>query len=496
MASERRHLIDRILALIAFVPVGLDRLVHAAIPALRARSMVVPVALGLLVLVAVPVTQAGFELVINRTVPSEVIERDVGSATMLQVAGHAYDTGLSAGTDAQGRALRWLALRDGPDPRSMLLVRTPEPTASLRTRVVTARVATDGDLVARINDALEQRGAPGTGTAAVTALDGRYLVEAPDAVDAREIDDPAAIASLADGTPVRLELRLTGEGIAPCTLDAACDARETAAGQGTWLQRATGAASRQAVLVETAYPPSVIPVDLVGEQVREAPTVEALLETRPARVQIGWGRTLRAAIVEHDPSLPLERAWLGVIALAAVAALLLLARRLAYPIFRHEAGAARWTRPVAASTVAGRALGHLAVGDGPSIDAQDVRLDITPGEPGDVPRVEAGLPGGRVPLEVPAAGAGVSGMEHGRLAWVGHSRPALWLHWYRTDLRVAFETAADRDAAATMLSSISDRPAPPPKAPTSPQPPRRRPPGAEPDEPAPTWRRPRPRGAR
>ncbi len=457
--------------------------------------MVVPVALGLLALSLVPITLAGLELVTTRAAPSEVIDRDVGSATMLQVVGNAFDTGLPAGTDAQGRPRRWLALRDGPDRRSMLLVRTPQPADGLRTRDVTARVETDANLVARVTDALAARGAPGPGRGVSAAgLDGRYLVESPGAADPRRLEDPAEIASLPAGTVVEIKLRLTGEGIAACTLDGACDARRIGAGEATWLQRAAGAESTQPVLVETAYPPTVTPVDLVGEQVREPPAVVALLESPAAGTLIGWGRTLEVALLEHDPALPIDRSLAAMGTLVGLGIFLLLARRLPYPVFRHEAAVPRWAGGSDRPATPGVATGRLAVGDGPPVEAAGMAVTFVPGSP---PRVVAETPAGQVTLDIPAASAAVSGLERGRLAWLRRSRPAIWLNWYRTDLRVAFETADDRDAAAALLSSVSAPPAPPPAVPKPPPPPPRRAPRARTeDEPPPDFRRPRPRGVR
>ncbi|MEO8246440.1 MAG: hypothetical protein ABI622_04890, partial [Chloroflexota bacterium] len=73
---------DRLHALLAFLPVGLDRLAHVALPRIGERSTVVPVAFGLLLLAAIPSFMAGFSLVTTRTIPSEVIDRQVGGVTL------------------------------------------------------------------------------------------------------------------------------------------------------------------------------------------------------------------------------------------------------------------------------------------------------------------------------------------------------------------------------------------------------------------------------
>ncbi len=486
-------MIDRLLALISFVPDGLDRLARTAMPALRGRSVVVPVALGLLLLATVPVIQAALDLVTTRTVPSEVIGRDVGDATRLEVVGQAFDTGLAAGTDADGTALRWLALRDDAGDRAMLMVRTPVSPTMLRTRKVVARVVVDADLVGAASEALALRGA----APPVADVPDRYLLETRDAPDPRAIDGPAQIADLADGTVVRLELRQTSSGIASCTLTATCDARAMAAGTGRWLVRAEGPADDASVLLETALPPSAIPVDLYGTQARRQPDVQAFATTEPAALLLGWGRVFDITLLDHDPKLPVDRFWVGVLGLAGTGLLLLVARRRPYPIFRHEAPAAGWIHRATVTEVRGSASGRLAVGENALVDATDLPVQFVAAAPGGMPTVQVHLPAGPVAIDVPVASTGVRGLEHGRMAWITISRPALWLHWYRTDVRVAFASEDDRDAAAAVLAGIAEPPPPPTMSPPAiARPPRR--PSADDgsSEPPASWRRPRPRGIR
>lgn len=482
------QLTDRLVAGIAFLPVGLDRLVHTAIPALRDRTVVPFVAFALLALAGVAFVQAGLELVTTRTVPSEVIERRVGSATMLEVTGLAFPTGLPAGTDAAGRDLQWVAMRDDLDAASVMLVRTPLTPGQLRTRFVTGRVEGDPALVAATADALAARGTP------LSAGD-RVLVEDPAARDPRAIDDAAQLASLPDGTAVRIELRFTARGIATCALEAPCALSELAGDRGAWLQQAVSAETSSEVLVRTAHPPSIVPLTLIGEQVRRAPSVQALKASRLGDELLGdWLQVLEAAQLDHDASLPVDRLWVALLALAGMGVLLLVARRLPYPAFRHAAPGPRVAAPASAD---GIASGRLGLGDGPPVDVVNVPVRLERGS--EAPVLVARLSDGTVRLELAVASAAVSTVEHGRLAWLAGSRPALWIHWYRTDLRVAFTDAASRDAAAALLAPLATRPvSPPPAPPPTARPPRRvapRPTEAEEEEPVP-WRRPRPRGAR
>ena len=482
---------DRLRALFAFLPVGLDRLVHVALPRSRERSPVVPVAFGLLVLAGIPLFTAGFSLVTSRTIPSEVIDRQVGGVTLLEVAGQAYDTGLPAGTDAQGRPLRWLAARDDATQRGMFMIRTPSSTESLRTRTVTARVAVDPALVTAVDAGLAERGT----TPTTDAFAGRYLVEAPEATGARDVSAPGDLGTLPAGTVVRVELRLEGLGIASCTVDATCDARGVSGGTATWLQRAAVAGTDERIFIATPYPPTAIPIDIVGRQVLDGPAVQSFAATPAAERLLGWGRVFDIAVLDHDPELPVDRSWLAIAVLAVSGLVLLVARRRPYPVFRHEA------RPSVRATAttdgsAARATGRITLPNGQPLTVLDAAARVEAASVGKAAAVVLELPDGAQRLEVPQAATGVRGLETGRIAWVAESRPALWLHWYQTELQLAFATRADRDRAAALLAGIT-APAPPRAAPPPPAPPPRRPATETPDEEAPPeWRRPRPRGVR
>jgi hypothetical protein len=482
---------DRLHALFAFLPVGLDRLAHAAMPRLGERSAVVPVAIGLLLLAGIPSLTAGFSLVTTRTIPSEVIDRQVGGVTLLEVVGQAYDTGLPAGTDARGRPLRWLAARDDATQRGMFMIRTPSSTDTLRTRSMTARVAVDPSLVAAAAEALAQRGA----APAPDELAGRYLVEAPGAMNPRDVSDPDELETMAGGTVVRIELELEGVGIAACTMDESCDARAVSSGSGSWLQRAAVVGAEKRVFVTTAYPPTAIPIDLVGRQVLDQPAVQDLAATPGADALLGWGRVFDIAVLDHDPELPVDRSWLAIGVLAVSGLALLIARRRPYPVFRHEGRPAGWSNN-AGSGADARATGRITLPSGQPLSVLDAAARVEAADGRRAAAVVLDLPDGEQRLEVPQAATGVRGMEVGRLAWVSESRASLWLHWYQTELQLAFADTADRNRAASLLAGIT-APAPPRAAPPPPAPPPRRPATPVADEdPPPEWRRPRPRGAR
>ncbi len=492
-----RRLIDRLVALVAFLPVGLERLVATAF-GLRRGAVVPLVALGLVLLGLFPLAQAGVELITHQATPGDVIERRAGDLTMLEVGGIGYETGLAAGTDANGRPTRWLALRDGVDDRRVMLVRTPVDDGTLRIRELVGRVRSDAPLVASAAGELAARGDPGYGDPAnVAALDGRMIVEVRSGVDpndAQRIDDPAAIAGLADETLIRISLRFTGAGIATCTLDGNCDGRRLASGHGTWVLRAVGLHSTQSVVVTSPLPPSAVPVTVVGRQVRDPAAVDAMLATTTGRTLLGWSHALDVALLDHDPALPADRVWGGALLLVVLGILLVVGRRIRYPVFRHEGAVTR--RLGGAPTVAGFASGRLGVPDGAPIDVVDLPVRLEP-QPEAGPALVAALPAGPMRVDVPRASATASGIEVGRLAFVRRSVPALWLSWFGTDLRVAFATEADRDSAAALLVAAPGRqstaPAPPPPRPR----PRRAPDADDPDEPEPApWRRPRPPGVR
>ena len=419
-----RRLIDRLVALIAFLPVGLQRLVAAAFGV--RRGPVVPlVAFGLVLLGLFPLAQAGVELITHQATPGDVIERRAGDLTMLEVAGIGYETGLAAGTDANGQPVRWLALRDGVDDRRVMLVRTPVDDGALRIREVIGRVRSDAPLVASATDQLAARGAAGFGDLAnLIALDGRMVVEVRSGVDpndAQRIDDPAAIAGMVDGTLVRLRLRFTGAGIATCTLEANCDARRMAVGAGEWILDGVGLHSTQRVLVRSPLPPSAVPVTMVGRQVRDPAAVDAMLATAPGQTLLGWSRALDVAVLDHDPALPADRAWGGALLLVVLGLLLLVARRIRYPVFRHEGAISR--RIGGAPAVAGLASGRLGVPDAAPLNVVDLPIRLEP-QPDAGPVLVATLPAGSVRVDVPRASATASGIEVGRLAFVRRSIPA------------------------------------------------------------------------
>ncbi len=492
-----RRLTDRLVALVAFLPVGLGRLVATAF-GLRRGAVVPLVAAGLVLLGLFPLAQAGVELITHQATPGDVIERRAGDLTMLEVAGIGFETGLPAGTDTAGRPMRWLALRDAVDDRRVMLVRTPVDDGMLRIREVVGRVTTDAPLVASATTQLADRGVTAFGDpATVAALDGRVIAEVRSGVDssaAQRIDDPGAITGLADGTLVRVRLRFTGAGIAICTLDGSCDARRLATGGGVWALRAVGLHSTQSVLVTSTLPPSAVPVTVVGRQVRDPAAVDAMLATAAGRTLLGWSRALDVALLDHDPALPADRVWGGALLLVILGLLLVLGRRIRYPVFRHEGAVTR--RVVTTPGVAGAASGRLGVPDGAPIDVVDLPVRLEP-QPDGLPVLVAALPAGPMRVDVPRASATASGIEVGRLAFVNRSVPALWLSWFGTDLRVAFAGEADRDAAAALLVSAPVRPSAAP-APPPPRPrPRRAPASDEETQPEPApWRRPRPPGVR
>ena len=75
---------------------------------------------------------------------------------------------------------------------------------------------------------------------------------------------------------------------------------------------------------------------MVGRQVRDPAAVDAMLATAPGQTLLGWSRALDVALLDHDPALPADRAWGGALLLVVLGLLLLVARRIRYPVFRHE----------------------------------------------------------------------------------------------------------------------------------------------------------------
>jgi hypothetical protein len=163
-----------------------------------------------------------------------------------------------------------------------------------------------------------------------------------------------------------------------------------------------------------------------------------------------WGRVLRTAWIDREPGLPVNRPWLAPALLIGAALLLLVGRRIGYPVFRATDAAAI---PVS--------------GGGPIPVTVSGRLSRPSGGPLDVERA-----GGRLVSDAERGGAelrvetsdgilrspitqslrAISAIERGDLVHVRGREPALALHWFGNDVVLAFATDADRDRATALVA--------------------------------------------
>ncbi|MGH9249898.1 MAG: hypothetical protein ACRD0W_10335 [Acidimicrobiales bacterium] len=452
--------IDRLLTLIGALPVGLDRWVATAAGRERLeRSAAPPTIVALLLLALVPVIVYGVELIVMPTTISDLVERRTGSTTTLvEFDGFALVLPFAAEAPATGDdrwpAYRWLAVHDHLTDPQFALVRTPLEVDALSRRMVVARVIRDRDAVTASAEALGARGV----VVDVAAL-GEVLLDEIDQVD--PADEVRSIASLADldsieaGSLVRVALVFSGAGVASCAAEASCDARRLAQGSGAWDQLAEDAAGTGRSLVRTSYPPSVAPFAGVGRQTRDQATVDQFLALPWVDGLIGWTRLLRLAHVEHDLSLPVNRAWVGPILFVLAAGLLLMGLQVGYPRFRVEdASIHRWGVASAWPTgreVTMRTSGRIIVPGGVPIDVDRVEGRVRPVADDAGAQVELTIPGNPLTVTIPRAVAGLGTVESGTLSDVRGARASLRVGWFGSQLLMVFASAVDRDRVAALV---------------------------------------------
>ena len=448
-------------ALLAGLASGLLVLARRLAIAGTARTAVetlqpVPVFISLLlVLAALPVGQASFELIVTRATVHDLVERTVGfSTTLVEVRGYAPRLPLRAEPpdEAGGfdpHAYVWLPMRDDLQARQFVLVRSPTDLASRDSRWVVARVVTDADAVAAASAELAARG---HGMGSLEAE--RMLVEltadaASEARGVRDIRSLGELASVGDGSLVRVPLRFLGAAVATCAAADSCNPHRLGAGFGAWDQLVVDADGSLRILVRTPYPPSVMPVGVFGRQISDRGAVDRFLALPWVTPLVGWAQVLQAAMVEHDPSLPVDRLWLGPIVFTVLALLLMIGLRLGYPTFTF--------RPAAPATAAGqhRSFRALASGRLSPSGARPVELERTPvtvTDTGQQLELAAAVAGeGARQATMPYVGGSLTGVETGELRYVRHREPALRVSWYGSQLQLVFDTDAQRDAAAVLL---------------------------------------------
>lgn len=447
------------------------------------------VAVIALVLAILPLLWAGAVKEIYPATSTEMVEREVPiTVTYVGISGFAMAVPFPApGIDE--RPPFGLLVRDTVVSADMTVISSATPPDALLTRTVTGRVTPQ----AYGAGAAELFSARGDVTGGLEP--GRVVVEVvpDDDEPITDIESVADLAAVPDGMLVQIQLTFDGESTATCVVtEGGCGTRSLAAGSGTFVHLARvadGAEGSTPLLVQTAYPSSVVPGRWQGPQVHwDEPFDVGLLETyeydldpelppisngqaledfieRPGvQALAGWGRILDQASIANDPDLIRDRLWLGPVLLTLLAAALWLGGRIGYPYFRPALEGSRgWSAPPAADAatpdapaekLAIRVSGHALTVKGQRRHLDEEAAILRPATRDVEGRVTAAIDladGTQIPLAAHDIGL-LGRVERGEVVSLGGVRPALWAHWYGTDLRMTFESAAARDLAAGLVT--------------------------------------------
>ena len=421
------------------------------------------IALGLALL---PLLSAGAEKEIVAVSSTDMVDRSIpDSVTYVKLSGLATAVVLPGPGSADAPPYGVL-VRDRADSNAFTIVSTPRSPNTLQSRYVIGRITNQSRYVLA-PAVFEVRGED------VAGLDPTLvLVEVvPDPSESiRDVSGVGDLPSLPPDTLVRIPLAFSGEAAPPCYLERGpaaltedCGDRTLAAGHGIFVNLARGIPDAAPVLVQTAYPASVAPGTWTGTQLRNGTELEAWASTVPVRLLAGWGRVLVLASIIDDPTVGRDRLWLGPIVLGVLAAALWLGLRIGYPVFRPAVeGSRRWAvsgQAEGAATWPSEPMTVRVSGHGSMVDGRRVHLDEDPARL--APASTAGLAAGRVTASLHLAGGelalatgdigALGSIEPGEVVSLRRVRPALWVRWFGTNLRITFDTAADRDLAVRLI---------------------------------------------
>jgi hypothetical protein len=419
---------------------------------LLASFRILPAVVALCVVLAVvPVVQVVLELIVHPETASDLVNRRGGQGlTLVSVEGvvllvpYPAEPPPDAGA-ATASAYRWYLLRDSPGDQRIALLRSPMPVEALRTRTIVVRVVDDPGAVASALTTIAAR----DGAAPRETVTPRLLAEVAGPVDGvRDLGSLAAAATASVGELLRVRVRID-EGVASCVPRGDCDARRLAAGLGTWDNLASDTSGTALAVVRTTYPPSVAPFRGVGELTRDRELIARFLSEPGARGVLGWGRSLRTATIDHDPSLPVDHLWLGPILFAALSALLLAGRLVGYPVFRGTAPGSV-PRGLWSAEIRGRATGRITPPNESPHDFDD-RPATLRAHRREGTEVSVELASRRLEVTIPRLFGGLGSTEVGELVFVNRAVPALKVDWYGTNLLLTFADRGARDAAVALI---------------------------------------------
>ena len=406
------------------------------------------------VLAVVPVVQVVLELIVHPTTASELVDsRGASGATIVSVDSFAILLPFPAEPPPGARpeepnAFHWYVLRDSTrDPR-LVLLRSPVSLEALRTRTIVARVVDDPGAVDGALAAIADR----RGTKPATPVTRFLLDEVAGPVDGvNDLRSLADASTVAVGDLVRVRIQIEG-GVASCVPRADCRARGLAAGDGSWDNLVSGSAGEGWAVVRTGYPPTVAPFHGVGQMLRDRELISRVLAEPGVRSVLGWGRALRVGLVDHDPSLPVDHLWLGPIAFVLAAGLLVVGRRIGYPLFRAggSAGVGAGRLVPSAAVLSCRASGRITPPNGSPFEVDDHPATLR-SHPGGGSELRLEGADGRREVIIPRGLGGLGATEIGDLVMVNRTLPALMVNWFGNNLLLAFSDYAARDTAAALV---------------------------------------------
>jgi hypothetical protein len=461
------------------VPVALDRWVRAAIgpPPFDVAPVV---AVGAIALALVPVLWLGALKEVVPVTSADMVERLVpNTTTYVELHGLAMTVPFSA-PGRIGPPPYGLLVRDTVASTDLTVVTTASDPRHLLVRTTIGRLVSRpfGEPAARH---FSNRGED------VGGLEPRVLLEVTPDPDEEIVaaTSTSELADVPDGSLVSVPLAFDGESVPICAIQGDCERGVLAAGTAIFLHLAHGHDGGGAILVQLGYPSSVVPGEWAGEQVhwsepldignltinefneqhrqvRNGQALDAFSARRGVQALAGWGRILVQSSISHDPDLIRDRLWLGPILFTVFGGLLFIGLRLGYPDFRPDVGGSRrWTSgaPPAPPTPSAEPLavvvsGHALKPGGDRWHLDEARGTIRAAGNHDDGRVTAAVhlaDGTVIPLAAHDTGL-LGHVERGSVVSLAGVRPALWAHWYGTDLRMTFESEADRDRAADLVS--------------------------------------------
>jgi len=446
--------VDRFLAVIGALPIGLERLVQAAFGWERRPDRLVPrVALLLALLAVIPFAGWAIELIVNPISISDFVDRRVGpSTTLVEMDGYALLVAFPAEPPGDATfqptdtAYRWYVVRDGLQELRVAAVRSPLALEALRRRSIVARVLDEPDAVSGAVAAIAQ-----SGRATPDHVAPRLLaeVEQPRG-DIRDIASLADLAGVSSDSLVRITLRMSGTGVATCAVAGTCDARRLADGIGSWDSLASEVGGDGWAIVRTSYPPSEARFHGVGRQVEDFALISRFLTPGWVQGLIGWAQVLHSAHVEQDISLPVDRLWLGPILFAATGGLLLFGRRLGYPRFRVTP-ASRPEGVTGSFEVHARVTGRFTPPGASPFEVRDAPAVLS--RPDGTSALSIEIAGYAPAIGIPLARGSMGSLVIGELMEVRSTRPALRIGWFGSQAQLAFPDAASRDLVTSALMS-------------------------------------------